>query len=85
MARVAQLGCALCARNGYEGTPAEVHHVRCGQGKGQHNDWLVIPLCPEHHRGSHGLHGDRLSFRLKGVDELMLLGDVICRLMAGPG
>ena len=58
MSRVAELGCAVCRRMGYPGTPAELHHRRAGTGAGRRSShWEVIPLCPEHHRGSTGLHG----------------------------
>ena len=35
MGRVAELGCALCRHLGFDGTPAEVHHIRDGQGAAQ--------------------------------------------------
>jgi hypothetical protein len=58
MSRVADLGCAVCRRMGTPGTPAELHHRRAGTGAGRRSShWEVIPLCPEHHRGSTGLHG----------------------------
>jgi hypothetical protein len=58
MNRVAELGCAVCRRMGYEGTPAELHHPRAGTGAGRRaSHFDVIPLCPEHHRGKTGLHG----------------------------
>lgn len=78
---VAEQGCALCRRMGYDETPAEIHHIREGQGMAQRaQDWLVVPLCPEHHRGTHGIHGDRSAFRNAAVDELDLLADTIARL-----
>jgi hypothetical protein len=46
---VAELGCGVCRRIGYPGTPAELHVLDRSQE--------VIPLCPEHHRGKFGLHG----------------------------
>lgn len=55
---VAELGCGVCRRMGYPGTPAELHHPRSGVGgarRASHFD--VIPLCPEHHRGKTGVHG----------------------------
>lgn len=56
--RVAALGCILCRHLGTPGTPAEVHHLRDGQGAAQRaSNWLTVPLCPEHHRGASGLHG----------------------------
>ena len=58
MGQVAELGCAVCRRMGYEGTPAELHHRKAGIGIGRRSShWQVIPLCPEHHRGATGVHG----------------------------
>lgn len=58
MDAVAYLGCVVCRREGYEGTPAELHHPRAGTGAGRRASHMdVIPLCPEHHRGKTGLHG----------------------------
>jgi hypothetical protein len=58
LSAVAELGCAVCRRMGYPGTPAEIHHPRKGTGlalRAPHKD--AIPLCVEHHRGQTGLHG----------------------------
>lgn len=52
--RVAALGCILCKRLGYEGTPPEIHHIRRA---GRRDAAPVIGLCPEHHRGNTGVHG----------------------------
>lgn len=58
LSRVAELGCAVCRRIGYEGTPAEIHHPRAGVGMGRRSsNSAAIPLCPEHHRGKTGVHG----------------------------
>ncbi len=58
MARVAELGCIVCWRQGNEGTPAELHHPRSGIGMGKRSSHTkVIPLCPTHHRGDLGVHG----------------------------
>jgi hypothetical protein len=57
MSAVAELGCVICRRLGYEGTPAELHHIRSGQGWGRASNYLVIPACPRHHRGNEGIHG----------------------------
>lgn len=85
MGRVAALGCILCKRLGYGDTPAEVHHIREGQGAAQRaSNFLTVPLCPEHHRGNSGLHGlgTRGFERRYGVDELGLLADTIEALTA---
>lgn len=55
--KVASIGCIVCRRLGYIGTPAEVHHIRAGQGWGRPDHFHTIPLCFEHHRGNTGIHG----------------------------
>jgi hypothetical protein len=79
LSRVAELGCAVCRRMGFEGTPAEIHHKKAGMGIGQRaGHHLAIPLCPIHHRGLKGVHG--LGVRgfkeYWGFDEDDLLEDV---------
>lgn len=81
LGRVARLGCMLCRVLGYDETPAEIHHVREGQGMAQRaENWLVVPLCPAHHRGTHGIHGDREDFKRARVDEMDLLAMTIGEL-----
>lgn len=83
LARVADLGCILCAHLGTPGTPAEVHHARTGTGAGRRaSHFDTVPLCPEHHRGNSGLHGmGRKAFeRHYGITELELLEQVRARL-----
>ncbi len=83
MNRVAELGCVVCRMLGYGSTPAQLHHVREGQGMAQRaQNWLVIPLCPEHHQGKTGVHGDRSAMRQLKVDELDLLSQTIQDLNA---
>ena len=43
---VASLGCVVCRNLGYGATPAEVHHIRKGQGIAQRAD---------HRTGGHGV------------------------------
>ena len=58
LSRVAALGCILCRHLGMPGTPAEIHHLRDGQGAAQRaSNWLTVPLCPACHRGASGFHG----------------------------
>ena len=79
MGRVADLGCAVCRRMGYPGTPAELHDKRAGQGlSNRASNWQVIPLCPEHHRGATGVHGlgTRGFAKHWGYGEDALLEDV---------
>ncbi|MDX9742072.1 MAG: Ref family recombination enhancement nuclease [Gammaproteobacteria bacterium] len=76
MGRVAEAGCVLCRHLGYGHSPAEVHHIREGQGAAQRaSDFLTTGLCPEHHRGASGLHGlGRKAFeRTYKLSELDLL------------
>jgi hypothetical protein len=55
MEKVAQLGCVVCRRIGYQPGPVELHHV--AEGSGLRSDWALVPLCDEHHTGGAGLHG----------------------------
>lgn len=59
LSEIADIGCILCYKLGYAGTPAEIHHIRgVGLGLGVRNSHSnAIPLCPEHHRGNTGYHG----------------------------
>ena len=58
MNKTAELGCILCRHLDLGETPAVLHHPRSAAGGAQRaSDWLVIPLCPEHHAGKSGYHG----------------------------
>lgn len=71
--KVAGLGCILCRSMNLGETPANLHHVREGQGMSQRgSDWLCIPLCWEHHQGKTGVHGGQF-YQLHKLDELDLL------------
>lgn len=79
MSRVQALGCVLCKVLGTPGTPAEVHHIDAAFVGGR-SDFLVPPLCTEHHRGKTGYHGlgGRKPFEdLYQESELSLLALVI--------
>ena len=83
--RVANLGCYLCRHLGYGPTPAQIHHLREGQGMAQRGShWTVIPLCDRHHANSSsdGIHGGRKAWKLAQVDEMDALSDTIERLMS---
>lgn len=72
--RVANLGCIICSQ------PAQIHHIRFGQGRGMRApDRLVIGLCPKHHQhGGHGvsLHAGQKAFEEKYGTEIELLEQV---------
>lgn len=85
MDRVANLGCYLCRHLGYGPTPAQVHHLREGQGMAQRgSNWITVPLCDKHHANSSpdGIHGGRKAWKLAQVDEIDALADTIERLYA---
>lgn len=86
MDAMAALGCILCILLKLGRTPAECHHPREEQGGAQRaDDLLVIPLCPEHHRGPSGFHGlGKQAFIARyGVDELDLLAMALALLLYG--
>jgi len=79
--RVSGLGCLVCAELGQPGIPAEIHHIREGQGASQRaSHYLAVPLCHACHRGSKGVHGDRTLLRILKWGELDLLAETIRRL-----
>lgn len=86
MDEVAQLGCIACQKLGYMDTPAEIHHVSKGVGKGQRaSNYDVIPLCPYHHRlGGYGqaIHAGRKEWEKNFGDELELLKEVKVMVVA---
>lgn len=57
MGHVKALKCAICKRfpELNTGRRSEVHHI--AKGSSRQNNWLVVALCDEHHRGGSGLHG----------------------------
>ena len=71
--KIAELGCSLCRHQGFEGTPAELHHIR---RTGRRSDAPVIPLCPYHHRGSntsiHGMGRRRFEAEYDVTEESLL-------------
>lgn len=81
LGKIASLGCCMCQMLGYGPTPAQVHHVREGQGMGQRSPhFATVPLCEQHHTGSHGWHGDRSEFKRHSIDEIDMLAWVNERL-----
>lgn len=79
---VAELGCIVegC------GAPAEIHHPRFAAGMAQKaSNFLVIPLCPEHHRnGGHGvaIHAGQATFCAMYGEEEELLAMTIKRVFS---
>lgn len=75
MGRVKAIPCVLCSLLvQHQEAPTEAHHLREGLGTGQRaSDWLTIALCPDCHRGPHGIHGDRRLLKIAKVSELQLL------------
>lgn len=71
MNKVAQLGCLVCD------SPANVHHIRTERIK---NDFLVVPLCREHHQGDFSIHGSKEQFTNIYGSELHLLAQTLEKL-----
>lgn len=76
--KITQLGCIACLVQDTPGTPAEVHHIRAGQGRGQRSGHKKsIGLCPPHHRGTDhprtpSIHKDKRAFETRFGTELEL-------------
>lgn len=70
---LAQCPCVICGT-----TPVQIHHPRASEGMGQRaQHWLGIPLCPEHHTGQTGIHGDRSAWRIVKMDEWDAIAQVV--------
>lgn len=84
LSRVARLSCVACLviDSRFDVRPVELHHLE--HDRHQFSDFLVLPLCAEHHRGFTGVHGrHRLGFeKLHGVTQLQLLGVTTSLLLA---
>ena len=77
LSRVASLPCALCGAHG-----VNVHHILDGRVKGRKSGaFTTIPLCPDCHQGSHGIHGNQAMLKLAKKTELELLGETIERIL----
>lgn len=78
--KVAALGCIVCLNRGNPDTPAQLHHIRAGQGMSQRaGEYEVIPLCPYHHQ--HGglgnaIHAGQTTWEANHGSELELLFQV---------
>lgn len=76
----ASLGCVACRNLGYGPSPAQLHHVRTGQGMGQRASHRhVIPLCPRHHLATYptGFHAAPRIWQLEHGAEVKLLAQVV--------
>jgi hypothetical protein len=75
MQKVRGLGCLICK------SPASAHHIREERIR---NDFLTIPLCPEHHLGQFSIHNSKRQFENIYGSELHLLAETI-RLLDSNG
>ena len=78
--KVASLGCIACSNMGYEDSPAEIHHIRGGQGLKRASHYEAIPLCPTHHRtGGYGMafHAGKVAWEQEFGTERELLEQVL--------
>ena len=82
--KVRALDCLLCWELNRVGTPAETHHVFDSAAR---SDFLIVPLCPEHHRGATGFHGlgQRAFERIYRMTECDLLAWTIERVNSRAG
>jgi len=65
-----------CRNMGYGATPAEIHHIRTGQGLKRASHFETIPLCHTHHRtGGYGVafHAGKEAFEANYGTEFELL------------
>lgn len=71
LARVKSQPCAVCG----EGHESEAHHIKQG------NHWTCIALCSSCHRSPKlGIHGEKLAWRVRKMDELDALAETLRRM-----
>jgi hypothetical protein len=76
LARVSELPCCTCGS-----MPVECHHIEgISTGKRDQGHYLTIPLCPDCHRGSKGVHGDKTMLQITKKTELELLNETLGKL-----
>jgi hypothetical protein len=55
LSRIASMGCIVCKNEGLGDTPACIHHIRNGYGRGQRAPYdETLPLCANHHQFADG-------------------------------
>jgi len=80
LSKVAALGCIVCRNHGFDDSPAEIHHIRAGQGLKRASHYETIPLCPTHHRiGGYGIafHAGKVAWEKVFGTEKELLATVL--------
>jgi hypothetical protein len=81
--RKAALGC-MAGHLGFRdecGGGIELHHPREGVGAAQKSsDWLMVPLCWNHHHPPLGVHSRKSFYGRTKLDEYELLAETIRRL-----
>ena len=77
--KLAAMGCAICVRLGFDGSQAQIHHVRKHGGRRDLQEMNVIPMCPHHHAE---LHANRRNYgALYGIEEQALADEMRTRFM----
>ena len=66
-------GCVVCKRNGFDFTPASIHHFRSDVGMSQRSK-KFIPLCWNHHQHpKYGIHGGTKTWqKFHGTEQELL-------------
>jgi hypothetical protein len=81
MARIADLGCIACRKDG-NSSPASVHHIV--QGNRRLGHLFTLPLCYPHHQGDGrevpSIHFTKRTFVQRYGTELELLAGLQCEL-----
>ncbi len=73
LAKIKEMPCGVCDAS----PPSDAHHIV------QHNQYLCIPLCKDCHQGYNGIHGTKALWRIRKLDELMVLNETIRSITGG--
>ena len=78
LSKLANLGCIICKKMGFQDSPAEIHHINEGRIGKRASFRMCLPLCANHHRnGSESYHYSPKRFSAKWGSQKELLQEVL--------
>ena len=78
LSKLANLGCIICKKMGFQDSPAEIHHINEGRIGKRASFNKTIPLCVIHHRQSkESYHYSPKNFTKKWGSQKELLQEVL--------
>ena len=81
LSKLANLGCIICKKMGFQDSPAEIHHINEGRIGKRASFRKCLPLCPNHHRnGIESYHYSPKKFNAKWGSQKDLLTETLTQV-----